>query len=332
MKDQPADIDESALRRALTAWKIDAASLTYAPVGFGDHHWTAVDTGGRPWFVTVADLAYKPHCGTGTRAAYGGLRRAMDTAASLREDLGFVVAPERTPDGGTVLRLDERYAVSVFPFLDATSGEFGQVLDAEERGRVLDLLAELHRAAPPASVSVLAPELPSRAALEAALGELDRPWSGGPYAESARALVTEHAVGFRHRLAAFDREAAALRERDAPRVVTHGEPHPGNLLRLGTRPLLVDWDTAGLAVPERDLWHVARDADDLARYAAASGHVPDPAALTLYRLRWDLDDVSVYLNLFRAPHTRTADAEQSWEGLTGTLARLTGCTDDDAIA
>ncbi|MFJ6571835.1 phosphotransferase [Streptomyces sp. NPDC091292] len=327
MKDQPTDVDESALRRALTAWKIDTVSLTHAPVGFGDHHWTAVDARERRWFVTVADLAHKPHCGTGARAAYEGLRRAMDTAASLREDLDFVVAPERTPEGRTVLRLDERYAVSVFPFLDATAGEFGQPLDTGERGRVLDLLAALHRAAPPASVPLLAPELPSRATLEAALGALDRPWSGGPYAESARALVTEHAVGFRRRLDEFDRETAALRERNAPAVVTHGEPHPGNLLRLGTRPLLVDWDTAGLAVPERDLWLVARGADDLARYAEAAGRVPDPAALALYRLRWDLDDVSVFLDLFRGPHTGTADAEQSWEGLTGTLARLTETTD-----
>ena len=40
-------------------------------------------------------------------------------------------------------------------------------------------------------------------------------------------------------------------------MITHGEPHPGNILRSRGRLLLIDWDTAGVALPERDLWHVA---------------------------------------------------------------------------
>lgn len=84
MKDRPEGVDEPGLRRALSAWEIDAVTLAYAPVGFGDYHWTAVDASERPWFVTVADLANKGHCGAGTEAAGHGLRRAMDTAWALR--------------------------------------------------------------------------------------------------------------------------------------------------------------------------------------------------------------------------------------------------------
>ncbi|WP_432843998.1 phosphotransferase family protein [Dactylosporangium sp. CA-092794] len=36
-------------------------------------------------------------------------------------------------------------------------------------------------------------------------------------------------------------------------VLTHGEPHPGNTMRTGGGWLLIDWDTALLAAPERDL-------------------------------------------------------------------------------
>jgi spectinomycin phosphotransferase len=50
MKDQPEGFDASELTRALTAWEIDAVSLTYAPVGFGDHHWTAADAREGRWF------------------------------------------------------------------------------------------------------------------------------------------------------------------------------------------------------------------------------------------------------------------------------------------
>src|SRR6266536_1277699 len=236
MKDRPEGLDEPRLRRALDAWGIDAVSLAYAPVGFGDYHWTAVDGRERQWFVTVADLAHKRHCGDGPEAAFGGLRRAMDTAWALRHqgELGFVVAPLPTADGETVRRLGARHALSVFPFVDGTPGRFGQTLTPAERGPVVDLLAELHRRTPPASAPVLQPDLPARVRLEEALEELDRPWQGGPFAEPARVLVSECASGFRRRLDEFDRRVGEVSRRCEEPVVTHGEPHPGNLLRLET--------------------------------------------------------------------------------------------------
>ena len=49
----------------------------------------------------------------------------------------------------------------------------------------------------------------------------------------------------------------------------------------------------GLAPPERDLWWVLSDGGAPARrYAEAAGRVPDPAGLTLYRIRWALDGSS----------------------------------------
>jgi len=326
MKDRPEGLDEPRLRRALDAWGIDAVSLAYAPVGFGDYHWTAVDGRERQWFVTVADLAHKRHCGDGPEAAFRGLRRAMDTAWALHHqgELDFVVAPLPTADGETVHRLGARHALSVFPFVDGTPGRFGQTLRPQERGLVVDMLAELHRRTPPASAPVLQPDLSARVRLEEALEELDRPWQGGPFAEPARVLMSGCASGFRRRLDEFDRRVGEVSRRCEEPVVTHGEPHPGNLLRLADRCLLVDWDTVGLAVPERDLWMVATEPDDLAGYADACGRRPDPSALALYRLRWDLEDVAVFVDLFRSPHDRTADAEQAWAGLTSSMERLTG--------
>ncbi|MCF6474681.1 phosphotransferase, partial [Nonomuraea sp. MG754425] len=160
--------------------------------------------------------------------------------------------------------------------------------------------------------------LPGRAVLERSLGDTSLPWLGGPYSEPAQDLVARHAGTLRRGLAALDRMAGGLGEP----VLTHGEPHPGNLLRAGDRPLLVDWDTVGTAAPERDLWLVAADDEDLARYEKASGRAVNRAALALYRLRWALNDVAEFVEWFRSPHGRTADAEQSWEALTGTLEEL----------
>ncbi|WP_206068372.1 aminoglycoside phosphotransferase family protein [Nonomuraea composti] len=312
MRDRPDDLDEELLRPALTAWGIEAATLNHAPVGFGDHHWIATGAGGRRWFVTVADARLR---------SYDELGRAMETAAALREEagLGFVVAPLRAFDGATLRRLDgDRYAMSVFPYEEGTAGEFGDELPDADRGRLIDLLAELHTTPPPRTTPARPVELPGRAALEQALADTTLPWLGGPYSEPAQDLLASHAGTVRRRLAELDRLAA----RPGEPVLTHGEPHAGNVLRDGARLLLIDWDTVGTAAPERDLWLAARDEEDLARYTKATGRAVDRDLLALYRLRWALNDVAEFVAWFRAPHGRTADAEQSWDALTGTLQEL----------
>ncbi|MYV97581.1 aminoglycoside phosphotransferase family protein [Streptomyces sp. SID3343] len=333
MKDHPKNLDEADLFDALTAWGIDPVSLSYAPVGFGDFHWIAADAEERRWFVTVSDLTTKDHGDRPNQGEHGAdagcrnLTRAMDTAACLYEHNGldFVVPPLRTLPGAgneTIRRLGAGYAVGVFPFVDGTAGHFDHVLTPHRRGLVLDLLAKLHRTAPPASTPPLRTELAARGRLEAILGEPARAWHGGPYAEPAAALMSDHAEAFRRRLHEFDRRVEESNRRPAEAVVTHGEPHPGNVVWLDERPVLVDWDTVGMGLPERDLWLVIEDTADLARYVDSGGRPPDPARLALHRLRWDLDDVAAYLDLFRSPHARTPDTDSAWAGLAATVERL----------
>jgi spectinomycin phosphotransferase len=294
MKSRPAGITDEAVRAVLAgSWGLPAGLLRYAPVGAGSYHWT----NGR-LFVTVDDLDTKPWLGTSRDQVFTSLAAAMDTARALAR-LPFVLGPIPASSGGTVERFGERYAVAVFPYLDGTAGEWGEQPDED----VLDVLAALHGAtgtvpAPPRPLA-----LPGRAVLAAAL---DKPSSvGGPYADQVRALLTEAGPRIRDLLARFDQLASTASS--LPRVITHGEPHPGNVIRTATGPILIDWDTVGLAPPERDLWLF----DSFDRYEAATGYRPDPAALELYRLRWRLDDITAYLiDLVRAPHP-TADTERA---------------------
>ncbi|MFC4561075.1 hypothetical protein ACFO4E_04310 [Nocardiopsis mangrovi] len=340
---RPAELDDRDLLEALKEWGIDAGTAAYAAVGFGDHHWTATGGDGRRWFITVADLEQKTAPGVPVDAALEDLRRAMDTAADLRagaahggtrgarpgdaDGLDFVVAPLRTAGGATVRRLGERFALSAFPFATGEAGGFGREFDAAERREVVDLLAALHGRRPPASTPARPPRVPGRDGLDRVLAETDRPWTAGPFSEAARALLGGHAEGLRAGLARFDRLAERVARRTGDLVVTHGEPHRANLLRREGAAggfLLVDWDTVGLAVPERDLWHVTADPGDLARYEAATGYAPDPSAMELYRLRWDVEELVIYAGWFRAPHERTADIEQAWAGLIESVERLAG--------
>lgn len=327
MKDRPTDIDETVLAAALGAWGIEPVVLTHAPVGFGDHHWVAADAEGRRTFVTVADLAHKPHCGRHAAEAWTGLSRAMDTAATLESALGeaALVAPLRTGGGETLLRLTGQYAVSVFPYVEASAGHFGQVLAPGARAMLVERLAQLHTTRAPLATPAHDPALPGRAAIGAALADPQRfRGDAGPYAQRCRALLTVNSAALRSTLERYDVGTAQLRS-DASTgatVVTHGEPHPGNVLDPGGRTLLVDWDTVALAPPERDLWLATDASEDLSRYAELTGHHPDPELLAYYELRWALDDMASALDIFGTRHPDTADTRQAWEGLVDAVTAL----------
>jgi hypothetical protein len=86
---------------------------------------------------------------------------------------------------------------------------------------------------------------------------------------------------------------------------------------------LIDWDTALLAPPERDLWSLdPGDGSLLADYAAATGVIPRPRLLELYRIRWDLTDIALGVRRFRRPHQGNADDQEEWSILTELLAGL----------
>lgn len=46
--------------------------------------------------------------------------------------------------------------------------------------------------------------------------------------------------------------------------------------------------------------------------------------MSLYRLRWDLADLAVYVARFCGPHGDTADDEKSWSELESLIGRWPG--------
>lgn len=318
MHERPADLSDADLAAALRRhWGLDVSDVRYAPVGYGGFHWTIGHGGRRRWFATAVRLA-SPADLADLCATMGAARDLADTG------LGFVVAPQRASNGDVVIHAWPDYAVSVFPFVEGMPGHSDDLPSAAERAAITQLLASLHAAHPQAGAVPVRPlSPPSRSHLEISLQELGRPWPGGPYAEPARALVTEQADGLVAALAAVDRLVAQVAAAGTGLVLTHGEPKPGNLIRRGPDYLLVDWDTAGLAPPERDLWWILSDSGvEAARYAELTGRTVSESALALYRLRWDLDDIGLILADFRAPHGQDADADVGWAALAPAMLRL----------
>jgi spectinomycin phosphotransferase len=322
MRSLPDALDVGTVVAALRdGWGYDADVVEYTPVGAGSYHWNVVDGNGLRRFVTVDDLDQKAWLGDERDTVFDGVRRAFDTASSLSSaGLRFVVAPLPARSGESVRRLDSRHSLALFPHVDGEAGEFGYFEDdADGWSTVVAMLAELHGATASAgpAVPVLGFDLPAMGHLEAALRELDEPWSGGPLSEPARKAVRDAAADLTELLALAGRLRADALTRCAEWVVTHGEPHAGNVMRTDDGLRLVDWDTVALGPPERDLWMLVAGggADAAALYHRLTGTHPDAAALDFFRLTWDLKDLGEYLYVLRAAHEENDDTLRSHRAL-----------------
>lgn len=324
MRTPPPDLSDAAVAAELRAgWGVDAARIDYLPVGFGSHHWQVGSRTG-DWFVTADDLSAKA-VGTGEPRdrAFERLHASLLTARALRDaGLQFVVAPIPGLNGAVVRRIDDRFALAVYPLLRGRSGAWGQDESRAQRLAVLERLVAIHGApiGARAAAGVDPLVIVNRDELERAIGDLGTAWVSGPFAEPARGLLVRHAAGVEHLLAQYDQLARPIRAQPERFVLTHGEPHPGNTILTDEGWLLVDWDTALLAPPERDLWILAEGDPSMAdAYEAATGRTVLPEALECYRLAWDLTDIAIFTTDFRQPHAATADTEKAFESLSDRL-------------
>ncbi len=326
MRTEPDDLDHAELAAALAdGWGLKDARLEYVPEGGGSHHWRCL-AGDQEVFVSADDLTATFHAATDEDAAFAALERAYGVAGALRDraGLGFVVAQAPDRDGRRLRRLGRRYAVRAQPFVQGTPGVFGEYSPGDRRS-VAELLARLHRATervPAGLPQVTDLRIPSRASLEAALADVDRPWESGPWAEPARALLAARAEEIADRLQRHDAAAARVRETRPRWVVTHGEPHGGNVIRTPAgRRYLIDWDTAMVAPRERDL-HMVLDVAftgwDVYR-AVAGGVELDVEALDLYRHLWAVADIASFTATLRRPHADTVDMRHAYEALVSYL-------------
>jgi hypothetical protein len=332
----PDGLRSDAVRSALAqGWGLAVVSLGYLALGFGSHHWEAVDSAGTRWFVTVDELASRRWSrAEPLDAVCGRLGASLAVASDLSElGLSIAVAPVPTWAGGPLLRLTDRFAVSLYPFTTGQSFTWGAFSSPEHRRAVLDLVVAVHTAPPAARGHAIADDftIACRDALEATMtsaGGIGGAAPRGRYERAASALIAEYGTSVRLLLARYDAlvslAKADLAKADSVRpVLTHGEPHPGNTMLTPGGWRLIDWDTAAIAPPERDLCSLdPGDGSILAAYHQATGVTPRPGVLELYRLRWDLTDVALGAERFSSSHSGNADDEQTFALLGQLLKRL----------
>jgi len=348
MRTPPAEPSAATLVATVERlWGIRLGPPVHQPLGFGSHHWLADgadgngDGGGAGtrWWITVDDLAsHRATAAVSFDDAFAGLAAAMATVRALGDaGLRFVVAPVRTTSGDPIARLGSTQAVVVHPFVDGRTHEWGDDVSVEQRESVVDVLVELHRV-PLDLVPMARAEghgFDHRDELERALAGDHARGAPGPYAAPAARLVASRRTALAAALDRFDRLLARGTADPGRLVLTHGEPHPGNLIEIDGRFVLIDWDTTRVATPERDLATlVTGDAyppldddeafDPLARYEDGTGRRLDRELIEAHALRWDLADTAAYVHQFASPHTGTADDDEAWANLQRASERLAG--------
>jgi spectinomycin phosphotransferase len=245
----------------------------------------------------------------GLSAAYGAARSLADTG------LEFVVAPDVSAAGDVVCRLGEAQAMSVTAYVDGLTPGFGAQPGGGETSQLQQALAELHQATPPSGMRI---EQLRDVVAEVTEGlRLYESHDAGPYSARLVEWLRDHAADLQQAVARLEMYASnALSER---LVVTHGEPHWGNIIVTSNGLRLVDWDTIALAHAERDLWHISQDPNDLNEYAEQSGRSPQRVLLEFYALAWTLRDVVAYVHYFTRPHDDDAESTIAWDNVTNVV-------------
>jgi spectinomycin phosphotransferase len=279
------------------------------PLGFGAHHWRASTTERGDLFLTIHELDMVGASTPSRQASLEVLHKALSTARWLESvaRVDFVVGPLPDASGSVLRPVADKFALSVYPWLDA------EPVPDPDGSRAVQLIVRLHQVTnhmPDGLVRVEDFLIPHRHALEVAIAHLAEPWHTGPYAEPARKELRRHLDSVRSLMQWYDRVAAETIPSRTDWVLTHGEPAGPNLLETtGGTCYLVDWDSVMIAPRERDLWELPCTKPVLTTYGAPI----EAERLRLYKAWYTLAELAVYLAVFRSPHTGDQNDNTSWE-------------------
>ncbi|NNC75851.1 MAG: phosphotransferase [Acidimicrobiia bacterium] len=278
----------------LDMWRFEVDDLTYAAVGYGSWHWLATDGEGSRWFVTADD----PNGPFPVDLAYP-LARRLEAAG-----LEFVRGPMPSQTGEVLCDVDG-WLLSLWPWIDGRSMEFGRHATPADLDATTACLARLHNHRGVEQVPGLVEDwaVSGRPDLEALL---DEPHGSGPYAAETVELLTRGNARIRDGLGRYDHLTDQARAQRPRLVITHGEPHAGNVVHTDSGARLIDWDTVKWAPIERDLWHLV-DYDDWER---GYGDVKvDDDLIELYRLNWELSEIADFAVLLLGATAKSQDHE-----------------------
>jgi len=303
VRERPTHVSDDDVQRLLWAhWLPDVERVTHLPIGFGAWHWQAW-VGERPALFVTLDRLAERHTDKTLAGAYGA------AAALAARGLTFVLPNRRTLLGRCTVPLGED-RLSVTPWVEGSTGQ-GPFADVEQAALTVEMLERLHAEPAPPSLPRWRPLVHPAFAFRLE-NRTARPWDSGPLGEYARHAIRERLPQIREWTSTYLSLAAGTDE--STWVPTHGEPHTRNQLFTQTGTYLVDWESAKLAPPERDL-------ATLVEHGHGDLVDADPTLLQMFDLEWRLDEIAQYAAWFEAPHTGTESDDVALAGLHHELRR-----------
>ena len=225
-------------------------------------------------------------------------------AASLlwQEGNESVMAPLAGADG-EVVRTVCGHPVVVFPHVAAAP--VAVPLAPGELDDVVGVLSCLHGSVTTAPLSRERYELSFEDDLDWSINHaIEQGSETGPYSARLRALIRANQRTIVSLRAELKDLAATCAASDSPFVLTHGEPHPGNILRHGDRLLLADWGELMWGPAERDWYHVISSLGGSPRCR--------PDFLRFYEIRWWLSEFAEYATRFFREHDGGQEDVAMW--------------------
>lgn len=299
--------DDVVVNALWDRWRIVPDEVAYATVGFGSWHWHARSASHGPLFITADAVASAPdRCERRPSAAE--LEWAYRVPLAL-EGRGMRIGrpPIPTMSAEVLAPIEDGWVLSAWPMLEGRATHDGTYVSARDAGAVLELVRALHDV-PPHMFGERQRLESFRVPGVARLLELvDDAWStphAGPHAAAAEALLHRRAADI-HGLARLHDDLARCAPPVDEWVVTHGEPHAANVVFTNDGPVLIDWDTVKVAPRERDLWMIAADG-----FAVPGA---DRDMLRLYRVQWDLDELTDYALRFADPDDAGPVGPEAWD-------------------
>lgn len=298
----PGVSDEEVLDAARRCWDGSIDRVSYAPVGYGAHHWIAWSGSEAALFLTL-----EARTGSDSRVC---LEQAYRAAAALHETgLEFVHPCLPSSLGTLTLAFGDG-------LLSATAWLSGAVTPAG-CGAEAALLRRLHAHTPPPELARWRPLVSPGLADQLATATAER-WDGGPFGERARGAVRDRLPAVAGWLTEYLRRIDTVDPNDA--VISHGEPGRHNQLLLPSGALvLVDWESIQLAPRERDLAGLA-PLDDA--WLTAYGRAPDAGLLRCFDIEWRLSEIQHYSARFGGAHGTDEDDMIAFGDLTKKLTRV----------
>lgn len=318
--------DKTELKNRLNAaYALNLQTLTFLPEGEDSYGYIATDETGGRYFA---------------KASSSVPEASLHIASHLRERGGIaeVVAPLKTQAGALSIAWHE-LRVSLFPFIHGKSRwdlwKIGKDFADAALAKCGELLAKIHACtdtlephpqvpaaqgtSPRLAANVAKYDLPLRHELFAVLNAAEK---GEPhqnhYQRQLLEAISQHRAAILQTLERYDslgRSAAALQ---TPFVITHGDATPGNLiLDAEDRLHLIDWDSACIGPPEKDLVSFTGERfeivlDAYLKHRPATLHAD---IFGFYIYEWTLNEIRDYGTKILFKNSDAQQNEYDWESL-----------------